>query len=60
MARSFFGVARSFSSVAKTLFLRFVQEIINDLTHLENVFATPKNDFATFWVARTYICVAKS
>jgi hypothetical protein len=32
----------------------------NDLTHQTNVFATPINDFATFLVARSYICVAKS
>ena len=60
VARSFVLVGRSFKSLAKTLFQSFVHGKKNDLTHQTNVFATPINDFATFLVARSYICVAKS
>ncbi len=67
VARPFLGVARSFKSVAMSLIwvlLRPSPEIChgikNDLTHQNNVFATPKNDLATKNVARSYFKVARS
>ncbi len=50
------GVARSFQSVARSLFVSFVQGVKNDLTHQENVFATAKMTLPPKNVARIFWC----